>query len=60
MTQELRITKMEMLEPEWYKLHVDLYNLGISYDEYEKSGYVHVCDVSKFDPVESVKDFSLT
>ena len=60
MAEEVRITKMEMLEPEWYKLHVDLYKLGMSFDEYQKSGYVYVTDVSLFDPEESVNDFSLT
>lgn len=60
MTEEVRITKMEMLSPELYKLHVDLYKLGMSFDEYQKSGYVYVTDVSLFDTEESVNDFSLT
>lgn len=60
MIEEVRITKMEMIDSDCYKLHVDLYKLGMSYDEYQKSGYIYVSDVSHFDPEQSVKDFSIT
>lgn len=60
MMEEVRIIKMEMIDLNCYKLHVDLYKLGMSFDEYQKSGYIYVSDVSHFDPEKSVKDFSIT
>lgn len=53
--QECRIVSISK-EGDVFILYVDVYSVGMSFDEYEYSGTVEYKDITVFDPNKSVED----
>ena len=53
--QECRIVSISK-EGDVFTLYVDVYSVGMSYNEYEYSGIIEYKDITVFDPNKSVED----